>query len=297
MGQLTLACMPLAVIDLAFDPVLQLSDTASVRYETIGIAVVLFVGLLLAARIGSQTPAVGPYVPAPGLRVDDLVFIVFAAVPGAIVGGRLGAVLDHLDYYRANPGAIVDPGQGGLTLTLAVPFGILTGAIIARLLGAPVGRWLHASAMPLLFVLAAGKLIGVLGGTGQGDPTDLPWATAYGGSGPWGSLAADIPSHPAQVYEAVLVTLAIAGLVAASRLEVVARRDGAAMFVALGLWAVARFLVAFTWRDAQVLGPLRADQLLSLIVLAVAVAGFLERSRAPLQSAVEPRLDMDVRPA
>jgi hypothetical protein len=69
------------------------------------------------------------------------------------------------------------------------------------------------------------------------------------------------------------------------------------MFVALGLWAVARFLVAFTWRDAQVLGPLRADQLLSLIVLAVAIAGFLERSRAPLQSAVEPRLDMDARPA
>ena len=287
--------MPLAVIDLAFDPVLRLSETASVRYETIGIAVVLFLGLLLAARIGSQTPAVGPYVPAPGLRVDDLVFIVFAAVPGAIVGGRLGSVLDHLDYYRANPGAIVDPGQGGLTLTLAVPIGILTGAIIARLLGAPVGRWLHASAMPLVFVLAAGKLTGVLGGTGQGDPSELPWATSYSGSGPWGSLAADIPSHPAQVYEALLVTLAIAGLVAASRLEVVARRDGAAMFVALGLWAVARFLVAFTWRDAQVLGPLRADQLLSLVVLAVAVAGFVARLRAPLQSAVEPRLDVDAR--
>jgi prolipoprotein diacylglyceryltransferase len=287
--------MPLGVITLAFDPVLRLSDTASVRSETIGLAVVVFLALLLAARSGSQTPAVGPYVPAPGLRVDDLVFIVFAAVPGAIVGGRLGTVLDHLDYYRANPGAIVDPGQGGLTLTLAVPFGILTGAVIARLLGAPVGRWLHATALPLLFVLAAGKLIGVLGGTGQGDPTDLPWATAYNGTGPWGSLGASIPSHPAQVYEAVLVTLATGGLLAASRLEVVARRDGAAMFVALGLWAFARFLVAFTWRDADVVGPLRAEQLLALIVLATAVAGFVERSRAPLQSPVDSRLDVDVR--
>ena len=295
MGQLTLAGMPLAVIDLAFDPVLRLSDTTSVRYETIALAVILFLGLLLAARIGSQTPAVGPYVPAPGLRVDDLVFIVFAAVPGAIVGGRLGAVLEHIDYYQANPGAIADPGQGGLTLTLAVPFGILTGAVIARLLGAPVGRWLHAAALPLLFVLAAGKLIGVLGGTGQGTPTDLLWATSYGGPGPWGSLGADIPSHPAQVYEAVLVTLAIGGLVAASRLEVVARLDGAAMFVALGLWATARFLVAFTWRDAPMLGPLRAEHLLALVVLAVAVVGFVERSRAPLQSPVESRLDGDAR--
>jgi len=287
--------MPLAVIDLAFDPVLRLSDTASVRYETIALAAVLLIGLLLAARIGSQTPAIGPYVPAPGLRVDDLVFIVFAAVPGAIVGGRLGTVLDHVDYYQANPGAIVDPTQGGLTLILAVPFGILTGAVIARLLGAPVGRWLHATALPLLFVLAAGKLIGVLGATGQGTPADLAWATAYVGPGPWGSLGADIPSHPAQVYEALLVALAIAGLLAASRLEVVARRDGAAMFVALGLWAVVRFVVAFTWRDPPLLGPLRAEQVLTLVVLAVAVVGLVERSRAPLQSPVDSRLDMDAR--
>jgi prolipoprotein diacylglyceryltransferase len=287
--------MPLAVIDLAFDPVLQLSDTASVRYETIGLGIVLFLGLLLAARIGSQTPTIGPYVPTPGLRVDDLVFIVFAAVPGAIFGGRLGAVLDHVDYYAANPASIVDPSQGGLTLSLAVPFGILTGAVIARLLGAPVARWLHATALPLLFVLAAGKLVGVLGGTGQGNPSGLAWATSYGGPGPWGSLGAGIPSHPSQLYEAILVTLAIGGLIAASRLEVVARLDGAAMFVALCLWAGVRFLVAFTWRDAPVLGPLQMEQLLALGVLVVGIVGFVERSRAPLQAPTEPRLDMDAR--
>ena len=289
--------MPLAVIDLAFDPVLRLSDTASVRYETIGLGIVLFIGLVLAARIGSDTPTVVPYVPAPGLRVDDLVFCVVGAVPGAIVGGRLGSVLDHLDYYRANPGAIVDPNQGALTLTLAVPFGLLTAAVIARLLGAPVARWLHAAALPLLFVLAAGKLIGVLGGTGQGLPSDTPWATAYSGAGPWGSLAPEIGSHPAQVYEALLITLAIGGLVVASRLEVVARRDGAAMFVALGLWAIARFLVGFAWRDATVVGPLRTEQVLALVVLAIAIAGFVERARAPLTSVIERRPDAEARPA
>jgi prolipoprotein diacylglyceryltransferase len=283
--------VPFGVIQLAFDPVLQLSDTASVRYETIGLAVVLFIGLALAAWIGSRTPGVGPYVPAPGLRVDDLVFGVVGAVPGAIVGGRLGAVLDHFDYYRANPGAIVDPAQGGLTLTLAVPFGLFTGAAIARLLGAPVGRWLHAAALPLLFVLAAGKLVGVLGATGQGTPSDLPWATAYSGPGPWGSLQAGIASQPSQVYEAVLVTLAIGGLTLASRMDVVARRDGAAMFVALGLWAIARFLVGFTWRDEAVVGPLRTEQLLALVVLAIGLIGFVERSRAPLRAAFEPHVE------
>ena len=36
----------------------------------------------------------------------------------------------------------------------------------------------------------------------------------------------------------------------------------------LGLWAVARFVAAFTWRDAQVLGPLVADQLILLALVA-----------------------------
>jgi prolipoprotein diacylglyceryltransferase len=289
--------VPTAVIELAFDPVLRLSDTASVRYETIALAIVLFVGLLLAARIGSGTPADVPYVPAPGLRVDDLVFCVVGAVPGAIVGGRLGAVLDHADYYMANPAAIVDPGQGGLTLTLAVPFGILTGGVIARLLGAPVGRWLHATAVPLLFVLAAGKLVGVLGATGQGVPSSEEWATAYTGPGPWGSLAADIPSVPSQALEAILVTLAVLVLLVASRLEFVARRDGAAMFVALTAWALARFVVAFTWRDPAILGPLRAEQVLALVVLAAGLVGLVERARAPLRAPVETTVQPRARPA
>lgn len=276
--------MPTAVLTFAFDPLLRIGDSASVRIETLVLAAVLLAGLLLAARIGSLTPAVGPYVPAPGLRRDDLLFIVVGAVPGALLGGRLGYVLDHLDFYRANPGLVVDPSQGGFGLTLAVPLGILTGAIIAWLIGAPVARWMHAAALPLLFVLGAGKVAGMFGASGQGLPSDLPWATAYVGPGPWDSLAADVASHPAQAYEAILVLVAIGGLILAHRLEVVARRDGAALFVALGLWAVARFVVAFTWRDAAVLGPLRIDQVLSLLVASLAVVGLVERSRAPLRS-------------
>ena len=286
-----------AVITLAFDPVLKLTESSSVRYETIALAAVLLVGLVLAAWVGRLTPAIGPFVPAPGLRADDLIFIVVGAVPGAIIGGRLGYVLVNLDYYRGHAAAIVDPTQGGLELTLAVPLGILTGALIARLIGAPVTRWMHAIALPLLFVLAAGKLVGVLGANGQGSPTDLPWATAYLGPGPWDSLAADIPSHPAQVYEAILGLITIIGLAAASRLEFVSRRDGAALYAALGLWAIGRFAVAFTWRDPIIAGPLRAEQVLLLLVAIVAAGGLFERRRAPLQAPIEPEralvLDID----
>jgi phosphatidylglycerol:prolipoprotein diacylglycerol transferase len=284
----------LTAITLTFDPVLLLGETASIRWETVGLAIVLFAGLLLAVRIATVARADGPAETEPGLRIDDFVFVVVGAVPGAIVGGRLGYVLDHLDYYKAYPATILDPAQGGFTLTLAVPLGILTGAVIARLLGAPVGRWMHAVAPALLFVLAAGKLVAVLGATGQGAPSDLDWATAYEGPGPWASLAADVASHPSQVYEAILIALAIPALFALGRIPQFARRDGAALYAAVGLWAGVRFVVAFTWRDPPAAGPLRMEQVLLLGVGVIAALGLARHVRtAPSPKAS----DTEARPA
>jgi phosphatidylglycerol:prolipoprotein diacylglycerol transferase len=263
----------LAVLTLSFDPVVVLSDTASVRLETIALALVLFVGLVLAALLGRR-------VAGPALRTDDLIFMVVGSVPGAIVGGRLGYVLDHWAFYQANPSAITDPAQGGLTLTLALPLGMLTGAVIGRLLGAPIGRWMHALALPLLFVLAGGKLAGILGGTGQGSPSDLTWATAYAGPGPWGSLAADVPSHPSQAYEAIAIAVVLIALWLVSHLPLIKRGDGGAMWAALGLWAIARFVVGFSWRDPATIGVLRTEQVVALGVALLAVAGLAQRARA-----------------
>ncbi|MEO8274195.1 MAG: prolipoprotein diacylglyceryl transferase family protein [Chloroflexota bacterium] len=274
-----------AALTVSFDPVLVLSDSASVRLETIGLAIVLFIALLLAARAASTSVA-------DGLRLDDLVFMIVGAVPGAIIGGRLGYVLDHLDYYRANPGAMLDPGQGTLTLTLAVPLGLLTGSIIGRLLRAPIAGWMEALTPTLLFALAAGKLMGVLGASGQGMPTDVPWATAYTGPGPWGSLAADLPSHPSQVYEAILVGVVVVIVAVLARTRFMARGDGAILFVALGLWTAARFVAGFTWRDPEMFGPLRVEQLLLLAVALVGVVGLAlllrARRRTPADTEAHP---------
>ena len=292
--------MPLAVLTIAFDPVLRLSETASVRYETIGVAIVLLRGLIVASRIGAITPGIGTSRRTPGLPVDDLVFIAVGVVPGAILGGRLGYVLDHLDYYKANPNAITDIAQGGMTLGLAVPFGILTGILIARLLGAPVGRWMHALALPMLFVLGAGKLVGVLGASGQGTPTDLGWATAYQGPGPWASLAPELPAHPSQVYEAIGVAVAIALLWVLTRIRGLVRPEGAALFVALALWAIVRLVVASTWRDSAVTAGLRMEQLLAVVALLVGLLGFVVRRRAgppllPDPPEPDPEIDVEAR--
>lgn len=268
------------VIELSFAPIVTIAGL-SVRLETIALSGVLLLALLLAALMARRTPvdlALPPGAPSPDpdddgpnrLRPDDLLYIAVATMPGAVAGARLGYWLLHLDYYQANPAALLDVGLGGLQLSLGVVGGILTGALVAGLLGAPVGRWLHAFTLPLLLALAGGKAAMILGGSGQGMPWDGEWASAYLGDGPWGSLAPALPSYPSQAFEAA-ATLGILVLVwALMALGVFGRRSGAAFWFGLGLWATARALVATTWRDPVVAGPLRTDQVISFAIVVLA---------------------------
>jgi prolipoprotein diacylglyceryltransferase len=272
----------LAVIRLDFDPAFRLLGQ-SVRWETVGLAAAVLATLVLAAlgagRLENRLEAAGGWA---RLRRDDLILIAFGAVPGAVVGGRLGYGLLHLDYYLANPAGLLDPGQGSLELSLAVVFGTLSAISVARLLRAPVGPWLEVASLPVVVGLGLGKLAMALGGAGQGQYSDAAWATQYVRPGPWISANAALPALPSQLIEGCLVLLAaalLAGLPVLLRLRLerwralvrpILRPDpgrpvlgGSDLFLlALGLWAAARFLAVFTWRDAGLVGPLRAEHFL-----------------------------------
>lgn len=287
----------LASIRLDFNPQATLFG-ASLRLETLAIAAVVFVALLFAGIWAGRTGA-GLFErhpegkQPPKLRRDDLILIAFGVVPGAVVGGRLDTVLVHLDYYQSNTNAILDVNVGGLGLGLAVVLGALTGAAVARLMNAPIGRWFAVLAMPTMFVLGAGKLATVLGGAGQGAYSDASWATSYAGSGPWESLNPTYPSVPSQAIEGGLVLAAMLVIwVVPPLLRLRLRRwrlfvrpgyaarypwswltGGRRFLTAMGLWAAMRFIAAFGWRDAKVAGQLNAEQLVMIGVMALAVFG------------------------
>jgi hypothetical protein len=182
-----------------------------------------------------------------------------------------------------------------MELTLAVLLGSLTAISVARLLAAPLGRWLGVAAVPLLLGLGLGKLTMVLGGAGQGLYSDASYATVYLRPGPWGSTNADLAAVPSQALEGVLVLSAVVLVLAVPfllrlrfldwwivvRPALAPRRDwslltgGRRFLTLLALWAVARFVAAFTWRDAHVLGPLGTEQLALIGLAALAIAGRL----------------------
>lgn len=277
--------MPIAVITLTFDPVFRLTDDLVVRWSTVALAAVLAVVLVvagIAARRGR-------------LRTDDLLSIAVGAVPGAIVAGRLGYVALHPETFATGPGTILDPAVGGLELGAGVVGGILTATYVATLLGAPVGRWAHLAAVPLLLAIGGGKLAMLLGGAGQGLPTDVAWATAYAGAGPWGSLAPELPSHPAQAYEGIGTLVSAVALMLVAGAGAFRSRDGRLLLVAVAGWGLARAAVSVTWRDPIASPPFPAGGWLALAIatgaLGLAVLVTLMRRRrhgAQARAAQEP---------
>jgi prolipoprotein diacylglyceryltransferase len=281
-------------ISLDFDPTASILGIQT-RLETLAIAGAIFLVILLTAFAAGRARAIGPdgETELPRLRRDDLILVAFGAVPGAVVGGRIGYGLVHLDFYRNSPDALFDPAQGGLSLTLAVVLGAISAMTVARLLSAPIRRWAAAAALPLLVGLGLGKLAMILGGAGQGSYSDASYATSYVRQGPWESANASYPAIPSQAIEGLAV-LALAAVVfvlpAVLRLRlrrwrffvrpgVAPARDwallsgGQRFLTVLALWGLARFAVVFTWRDAAVLGPLKAEHLVLIPILAVVILG------------------------
>ncbi len=283
-----------AIVTLDFDPTLHAGPLA-VRWETLGLAAAFVVALLVAAVLAR---AAGRRAGVSRLRLDDLLFLVLAAVPGAIVGGRLVLALDYPDYYRIHPGALLDPAQGSLSLLGAVLGSTLAVAYMCRLLEIPARRWLDVAAVPLLVAIGLGKLAYLLGGGGQGAPWDGGWAIAFTGPGPWLSSLPAVPAQPSQVYEAawalvgVLLVVVVTAGPLRGRLPERFRQEGAWLaahwahgrevdpghlrfgyrfLVALAWWLLGRIVVGFTWREAASVAGLRPEQVGALIALAAVV--------------------------
>ncbi|MGW8270747.1 MAG: prolipoprotein diacylglyceryl transferase, partial [Burkholderiales bacterium] len=179
------------------------------------------------------------------VQFDDLLFY---AVLGVILGGRLGYVLFYKPlYYAQHPLEIFAVWHGGMSF-----HGGLLGVLIAMWLLArrhALDWWrLMDFVAPLVPIgLAAGRLGNFINGELYGRVSDLPWAMVFRGGGA-------APRHPSQLYELALEGLALFALLWWFSSKPRPRAQVSALFL-IG-YGVFRFIVEFAREPDAFLGTL-----------------------------------------
>ncbi len=225
-----------------------------------------------------------------GLRPADVDDVVFFAVLGILLGGRLGYLLFYgWDRLAADPGYAFRIWEGGMSFHGGLVGVIVAMAWFARSRG--LGFWQVADFVAPLVPpgLLAGRIGNFINGNLWGAPTDLPWGVVFPAP-----AAGGVPRHPTQLYEALLEGVVLfAALWLYSRTPRPLRCVSGAFLLGYG---VMRFAVEFVRvPDAHIgylaFGWVTMGQVLTLPMIvagAVLLAVGARRGEAPVARAEEP---------
>lgn len=133
-------------------------------------------------------------------QVSDLIFY---AMLGIVIGGRLGSVLFYnFSYYLQHPIEIFYLQQGGMSFHGGLLGVIVAMALFARKTNSKLFKVLDFIAPVVPIGLGCGRIGNFINGELWGAPSELPWAMVF-------PAADELPRHPSQLYEAFLEGLVL----------------------------------------------------------------------------------------
>jgi phosphatidylglycerol:prolipoprotein diacylglycerol transferase len=225
-------------------------------------ATAMAVGLWLAHRDARRR----------GLDPEELLKAAELALLGGLIGARLYYVAFNLDYYARLPAKIFAVWEGGLAIHGGVLGGVLVGGSYAWLRRLPWTRYLDVAAPSLALGQAIGRWGNFFNEEAYGTPTRVPWKLYVAPLHRPPEYAAAEYFHPTFLYESLWDVLVFLVLVRVLR-DRLEPAPGALFLAYLGLYSVGRFFTEALRTDALMLGPVRIAQLVSIVGIAVAIAG------------------------
>jgi phosphatidylglycerol:prolipoprotein diacylglycerol transferase len=206
------------------------------------------------------------------LSYDTILTAALIGIPSGVIVSRLLHVIDMWDYYSLYPGQIV--GASGLT-------------IYGAILGATLGIWIYSKlshfkfgyfgdlvAPGVILAQAVGRVGCTLNGCCYGITTSLPWGIVY--THPESYAPLGIAVHPTTIYE-IIYLLIIFGVL--FKLRGRFKPDGSLFLIYLSLYAMWRLGIDFIREGTPFILGLHQAQVISIIVLAIAVPTLALRTR------------------
>lgn len=198
------------------------------------------------------------------LKSEDILDAFLVTIPLALVFARLYYVAFNWEFYRHNPWEIPAVWHGGLAIHGGLIGGALGLLISARWKKLPFWSLADAVVPALALGQTLGRIGNFLNGDAFGTPTSLPWGIVFPLDSPAGMAYPGQPLHPAMLYEAFGNLLIFLALWRLSRRPAKPGFLAALYFVLYGL---VRFPCEFVRGDALWLGPFRAAQVASVLLI------------------------------
>jgi phosphatidylglycerol:prolipoprotein diacylglycerol transferase len=257
------------LIHITINPVAFTIGSLSVRWYGVMIALgvlVLVLWMLREVKKGAR------------LSYDTVVTAALVGIPSGIIVSRLLYLIDRW-VYAGSPGPIW--GLEGLTIWGAVLGAALGVWIYSRLSKFPFGYFADLVVLPTILAQAIGRVGCTINGCCYGLPTTLPWGVVYTDPRSYGyaaslSLPQGMGLHPTQVYEIVFL-LIIFGVLFPLRKRF--QPEGSFFLIYLSLYSAWRLGIDFLRAGNSFLFGLHQAQVISIIVLLIAVPMLILRTR------------------
>jgi prolipoprotein diacylglyceryl transferase len=230
--------------------------------------ILLAVGVVIAAVIAAARWAKWGH---PRREFDDVVVWI---VIGGVVGARLYHVATDWEKFEGDWLRVLEIWHGGLSI-----WGVIAGGAIAVFV---VARVKHLDVLLLFDAIIPGLLVAqAIGRFGNwfnqelfGEPTTLPWGLEIDPAHRPPGYLHDATFHPTFLYESLYCLVVLAILLWVERRWRL--RNGQLLALYLAGYCFGRFwLENLRIDEAKLVGPLRVNAWVSLLVMLVGIALFL----------------------
>ncbi len=246
------------------DPVAVQLGPVSIHWYGIIIDIAFIVGAVLAYNYAKNT----------GIDPEHVLNLIILVIPAALIGARLYYVVFNWEEYFYNPLEILATWHGGLAIHGGLLGGFLAGYLYIKkkkldfwkmadifapsiILGQAIGRWGNFINQEAYGVAVSREYIARF-------PEFIQRQMFIGGQ----------YHHPAFLYESVWNLLIFLILIIYRRRE---HFSGQILLIYLALYSSGRFFIEGLRTDSLMLGPLRAAQLASLLLIAAVGAIYFKK--------------------
>lgn len=211
---------------------------------------------------------------------DRFIDVVMVGIVFGVIGARLYYVLFFAgDQYLKNPASILDIRQGGLGIYGGIIFGLLFGALMAKIRELSIPAVLDLASLGFLIGQAVGRWGNFVNQEAFGTATNLPWRMISENT----DIVSSTGVHPCFLYESLWCLVGFLLLHSFSRKL---RRYDGQVFLLYTLWyGIGRFFIEGLRTDSLItpVVPLRISQVVAAAaVIASAVLLIVFRRRTVL---------------